>query len=318
MEVSTISFAQEAKEEITRQPWSDELKRSLLSSYLKINGHILLSGGKESLELSSENAQIAKTLYSFIHGLYGVPLRFAYTRGIGFHKRVKYHVIVEEPSDILSDLEVDFLEGKIPHNAVANDELTAAYLAGGFLAAGSVNDPRSSNYHLEVALSDENYAKWFSHILNKVQAHQFASKVARRRNQSIVYIKRSDQISDFLVLVGAPDSCLKFENVRVDRDFANVGNRLQNLDSANFVKTLSAGKRQKEEIQYFVNTIGWDRIDNPKLKALMKLRLDHEDATLDELADLLSEELTSSVSKSNINHLFRYLHSEYQKAHHEQ
>ncbi|OPZ32938.1 MAG: putative sporulation transcription regulator WhiA [Tenericutes bacterium ADurb.BinA155] len=84
------------------------------------------------------------------------------------------------------------------------------------------------------------------------------------------------------------------------------------------MKTLSAGKRQKEEIQYFVNTIGWDRIDNPKLKALMKLRLDHEDATLDELADLLSEELTSSVSKSNINHLFRYLHSEYQKAHHEQ
>jgi DNA-binding protein WhiA len=318
MEPATVSFAVEAKEEIARQDWGDELKRSLLSSYIKINGHLRRSEGKDSLELSSENAQIAKALYSFIHELYGLPLRFAYTRGIGFHKRVKYHVIVDDPDDILGDLEVDFLEGKIPHNAVANDDLIAAYLAGGFLAAGSVNDPKSSNYHLEVALSDENYAKWFSHILNRVTSHQFTSKVAKRRRQYIVYLKRSDQISDFLVLVGAPDACLKFENVRVDRDFANIGNRLQNLDSANFGKTMAAAKRQKEEIEYFVGTIGWDRIDNPKLKALMKLRLAHEDATLDELSEMLSDELACSVSKSNINHLFRGLHQEYLKNHHGQ
>ena len=69
MEPATVSFAVEAKEEIARQDWGDELKRSLLSSYIKINGHLRRSEGKDSLELSSENAQIAKALYSFIHAL---------------------------------------------------------------------------------------------------------------------------------------------------------------------------------------------------------------------------------------------------------
>jgi DNA-binding transcriptional regulator WhiA len=60
--------------------------------------------------------------------------------------------------------------------------------------------------------------------------------------------------------------------------------------------------------------LGFDRIDNPKLKALMQLRLSHPDATLEELRGFLSEELNTSISKSNVNHLFRYLDQEYKKA----
>jgi DNA-binding protein WhiA len=52
-------------------------------------------------------------------------------------------------------------------------------------------------------------------------------------------------------------------------------------------------------------------IANLKLRALMELRLAHPDASLEELAELLSEELASSVSKSNVNHLFRSLHNLY-------
>ena len=46
----------------------------------------------------------------------------------------------------------------------------------------------------------------------------------------------------------------------------------------------------------------------------MRLRLDHQDATLEELAKLLSEELNTTISKSNVNHLFRNLNYEYRKA----
>jgi cell division protein WhiA len=314
----TVSFAQEVKEEMCLTERSDEEKRSLLAAFVRINGHIRLSKGKESLELNSESAHIAKLMYRFLHELYGVSVRFAYTRSAGFLRRVVYHVIIEsEASDILSDLEIDPLEGKIPKNSVANVDLSSAYVAGAFLAAGSVNDPLSSNYHLEIALADSNYAKWLSKTLNKIQSHQFESKITSRRNQYIVYLKKSDQISDFLVVVGAPESCLKFENVRVGRDFVNVGNRLQNLDAANMGKTLKASERQRLEINYFVAKLGWERIDNPKLKALMSLRLTHEDATLEELATLLSEQLACEISKSNINHLFRYLDEEYKRATHE-
>ncbi|MCQ2742877.1 MAG: DNA-binding protein WhiA [Bacilli bacterium] len=311
----TISFAQEVKEEIVSGFWNDARKRSLLSAFIKNNGHIRISGGKQSLELSSENAKIAKSLYTFITDLYGVPLRFAYTRGMRLNKRVKYHVLIDNPDDILSDLEVSFLEGKVPHNLVANDELASAYLAGSFLSSGSVNDPKTSNYHLEIAFSDANYAKWFLHVLNKINNHQFVGKIAKRRLQTIVYIKRSDSISEFLIQIGATSCALRFEDVRVDRDFSNIGNRQQNLDNANFGKTLSTGKRQKEEIEYLVEHKGWSFFDgNIKLRLAAEYRLKKEDASLLEIADMLSEELASTITKSNVNHLYRRIHELYLEA----
>lgn len=310
---NTISFAAEVKEEIAHRHYPDSCIRSLLSSFAKASGEIHLSGEGEELDLSTEMASIAKFLYLNLRNVYGVSPHFAYTKGIGFRKRVKYHCLVPEPDFILSDLEVDFLSGRLPKKLTGNDEQAGAYLAGAFLAGGSVNDPSSSNYHLELAVSDQTYANWLSHLLNRVSAHQFTSKVAERRSQWIVYLKRSDQISDFLALIGATDSCLKFEDVRVDRDFANIGNRLQNLDRANFSKTMKSAERQVMEIEYFVEHDGWESIENPKLKALMKLRLEHKDATLEELANLLSEELATTVTKSNINHLFRSLDEAYKE-----
>ena len=306
-----ISFAQQAKEEIVNNPTSDEWKRSLLSAYFRINGEMRISNKQQELLLTSESAQIAKAIYEAVTSIYGVKARFAYTRGIHFKKKVKYHVLVSEPDYLLGDLEVDYWTGKIPHNAVATQTLAAAYLAGAFLASGSVNDPAKPNYHLELSLTDESYARWLAKLINKSQQRPFSAKVIARRNRSIVYLKRSEEIADFLILIGATNSCLQFENVRVERDFQNSINRLQNLDQGNLKKTMSAASRQLMEIRYFQDNGGFSSFQNPKFEALMKLRLEHEDASLDELAELLSDELASTVSKSNINHLFRELHQRY-------
>ena len=313
MAESTLSFARQVKEEIVRLDRPDETKRALLSGYLRINGSIHISGGKDSLSLSTESAQIAKALYSYITNLYGVPARFAYTRGINFHKRVQYHVLIDDPDYILGDLEVDYFSGKIPVNMVKGDEMASNYLIGSFLASGSVNSPTSSNYHLEIAVGDEQYARWLMHLFNKVQGGHFEAKMSQRRKQWIVYIKRSDQISDFLILMGARDCCLEFENVRVDRDFANIGNRLMNLDSSNFKKTMKAAERQIEQINYLESKGVIARMGNPKLMILARLRKEHEDASLDELAKYLSEETATTISKSNVNHLFRQINEVYKR-----
>ena len=306
-----VSFAQQAKEEIANNHVSDEWKRSLLSSYFRINGEMHLSKDGQELLLTSESAQIAKLIYEAVTSIFGVKARFAYTRGIHFKKKVKYHVLVSEPDYVLGDLEVDYWTGKIPHNAVANQELSAAYLAGAFLASGSVNDPSKANYHLELSLNDESYAKWLAKLINKSQQRPFSAKVIQRRNHWICYLKKSEEIADFLILIGATNACLQFENVRVERDFQNSINRLQNLDKGNFKKTMSAAQRQLEEIHYFEEHGGLSQFRNPKIEVLMNLRLTHEDASLDELAELLSDELASTVSKSNVNHLFRDLHKRY-------
>lgn len=306
----SISFARLVKEESAKAERSVSEKKALLSSFVRINGYLRIRGKQEGLELSSENSAIAKCVYQYLHELYGVDVRFAYTRSAGFLKRMIYHVIVDsEASKILDDLEVDFFNPERPKNIISSSEDVAAYLTGAFLAGGSVNNPASRSYHLEISVKDEGFAKFLLKIWSKYQPHPFSCKLSKRRNQFVLYLKRGDEISDFLVLMGAKDQCLSFEDVRISRDFSSIGNRLSNLDTANYGRVVLASKRQIEEINYLFEKEGKDNISNPKLLALMELRVKNPDASLDELSKLLSEELNTEISKSNVNHLLRYVHS---------
>ncbi len=309
-----ISFAEKVKEESAKAERDDEEKRSLLSAFIRLNGYLSIKEGNKRLDISSESSSIAKAIYQYIHSLYGVNVRFAYTRSAGFLKRIVYHVLLEEEAeDILNDLGIDFFLIENPKNLIVSQNQISAYLSGAFLAKGSLNSPKTSSYHLEFSFSDLNYAKWIQKLLTHFPFHSFNAKIIQRRNHYVVYLKRSDEISDFLILLKAKECCLEFENVRVERDFANVTNRLSNLDTANYGKTLKSSEKQIEEINYFVGKIGWDGIENEKLKTLMKLRLEHPDSSLNELAHLLSSELNTTISRSNINHLFRHLDEEYKK-----
>ena len=306
----SISFARLVKEESAKAERSVSEKKALLSSFVRINGYLRIRGKQEGLELSSENSAIAKCVYQYLHELYGVDVRFAYTRSAGFLKRMVYHVIVDdEAGKILEDLEVDFFNPEKPKNVISSSEEIAAYLTGAFLAGGSVNNPASRSYHLEICVKDEGFAKFLLKIWSKYQPHPFSCKLSKRRNQFVLYLKRGDEISDFLVLMGAKDQCLAFEDVRISRDFSSIGNRLSNLDTANYGRVVLASKRQIEEINYLFEKEGKENISNPKLLALMELRVKNPDASLDELSKLLSEELNTEISKSNVNHLLRYVHT---------
>ncbi|MCF0112895.1 MAG: DNA-binding protein WhiA [Bacilli bacterium] len=307
-----VSFAMRCKEEamaVERQPLG---YRALLSAFAKGSGSLRLSQGKEELDLVTESAPIAKTLYLILTQGMGEECRFAYTRGMGFRKKVKYHVLVAKPEALLEQLEVDFLSPLLP-SFVRGEEAKKGYVAGAFISTGSVNDPSSSNYHLEIACDSLDYAKRVSRLINRSETAQFDSKIASRRKESVVYIKRSQTIADFLVLIGADACCLDFENVRVSRDFANIGNRLENLDVANMGKQTVAAERQIQEIVYLRNKGVLAHHPNPKLILLAELRLEHQDASLADLAGFMSEELASTVTKSNINHLFRNLHALYEE-----
>ena len=300
-----MSFAFQAKEEIAAHDFPAELHRSLLSGFAKTNGSLRLGDNGEELDLSSESARIAKLIYLIAGKRYGGAPHFAYSRSFGRGKKTRFHVLIPNADEVLEDLRVDFLTGKINPEVVETDEEARCYLSGAFLASGSVNDPASSNYHLEIAVSSQSYAKWLCHLINKVYGHHFSAKVSSRRNQWIVYLKRSEQISEFLVLIGATEACLQFEAVRIDRDEMNIENRLVNLDAANMSKTLLTGKRQVAQIEFLMRHGGPAAFPSEKCYALALLRLSHPEASTRELAELLSEELSATVTKSNVNHLFR-------------
>lgn len=303
------SFAEECKLEAAAASRSDEAKRAFLSAFIRLHGKKV--GG--SYRCYSDSAKIAKCLYDYLYDLYGLSVRFAYSRNASFLKRTVYWVILgEEGKDILNDLGIDEeFSCPLGPSFLTDKEYVYAYLAGAFLASGSVNGPYSKDYHLEFSLKEEEEALRLQKMINKETRLIFSAKVAPRRKRYIVYLKKGEEIATFLSLIGANENCLKLENLRVDRDFANITNRLQNLDAANYGRMNEASREQLEQIS-FLEEKGLIETLPLKLQELIVIRKAHPDASMSELSVLLSEELNTEISKSNINHLFRHLKEVYQ------
>ena len=307
------SFTKRVKEELCSNEYeSQDRLRALLAAYIRINGSLLFRDKKSYLTLSSENAKIARFIYETINRIYDANAHLTFKSKSNLSKNTVYTIEVSDASEaIIEDLDISFLEGKISKNIVRNDDTISGYLAGAFLASGSVNSPETSNYHLEIALNSENYAKWLSKLFSKYHNSDIEPKVVKRREQFVIYFKKSDQISNFLIMIGAVMCCMVFEDVRVNRDFVNSQNRMQNMDTANMRKIYETGLRQVEEIKVIDEMLGIKNITNPKVQLLCMLRLENESASLLDLSIMMSEKMKLPITKSNINHLFRKIHEMY-------
>ena len=310
---SKSSFTSQVKEELVSNTYpSNDRLRALLSAYIRINGSLVFRHKRTLLQLNMENAKVGKFIYQNINDIYNTKAELIVKERNNFNHSKSYMIEIDESSEtIMDDLEISFLEGKISKNIVKNDDTISGYLAGAFLAAGSVNSPVTSNYHLEIALNSENYAKWLAKLFAKYKNSNIEPKITSRRDQYVLYFKKSDQISNFLIMIGAVSSCLEFEDVRADRDLNNSYNRLTNMDTANMKRTIETGKRQAEEIRIIDQYLGIDNLGNIKERELCHLRLENEAASLQELADMMSERFKKTITKSNINHLFRSIHEFY-------
>lgn len=303
-----ISFTNEIKNEITTNINLDtEMKRSLLAAFIRVNGTIKFKNKNEYLILRTENAKVAKFIYSLIKDLYeDVVVSFSFRKTMKFYKATEYLVnIINGGTTIFSSLDINLLESKINQELINKEDKIRGFLMGLFLACGSCNSPKTSNYHFEFYVSDENLAKNILKIINKIKSSQFDFKLTKRRNNFVIYLKKSDQISNFLAFLDASSCCIKFEDVRVSRDYSNINNRLIICDQYNYKKSIDKANVQIEQIKLIDKHLGIDNIINEKVQLLCKLRLKDPEASYADLSSMMSEELNIPVSKSNIGHLFR-------------
>ena len=307
------TFTKKVKEELCGNEYaSTDRLRALLAAYIRINGSLLFRDKKSYLTLSSENAKIARFIYETINNIYHADAHLSFHTKSNLKKNTIYSIEIKEASEtIIEDLDISFLEGKISKNIVRNDDTISGYLAGAFLASGSVNSPKTSNYHLEISLNSENFAKWLSKLFSKYHNSDIEPKIAKRREQFVIYFKKSDQISNFLIMIGAVECCLEFEEIRANRDIVNSTNRMLNMDTANMKRIYETGKRQKEEISLIDERLGIKILKNDKMILLCQLRLENESASLIDLAELMTQKLGKTITKSNVNHIFRAIHELY-------
>lgn len=172
----------------------------------------------------------------------------------------------------------------------------AAFLRGAFLAGGSMIDPEK-RYHFELATSHQTVSREVRALL---QDMGYDPKSIQRAGSSVVYFKQSDAIEDLLTLMGAPVSAMDLMNTKLEKEVRNDVNRQVNCDTANLEKAVAAAQEQIDAIR----TLQSRGIVLPdKLAKTAVLRLEHPEATLQELADLCQP----PVSKSAMNHRLRKL-----------
>ena len=292
-----MSFASQVKDELALT--EHEYPKDELSALFKTAGNITISNGRMSINFKSENSKIAQKVYKKINQIYEIKPVTSVYRNMKFKKSNVYCLSFKEKvNTILEDL--DLLELHNMKNIIRSDRRIKSFLSGCFMGSGSVNDPNKTNYHLEMAFVDETFAKEVLRLIEKIN---LSPKIIKRRNQYVVYLKKAQEIADFLAGIGATNSYLDFENIRMTRDFYNIDNRINNCDIANSVRTNMAAISQLEDIKIIDKYLGLGRLESD-LYILETLRLENPEDSLRDLAEKFNEKTEKNITKSGINHLF--------------
>ncbi|MDH6363205.1 DNA-binding protein WhiA [Enterococcus sp. PF1-24] len=297
-----MSFASEVKKELTGLEVHREHAKAELAALIRMNGSLSLNNQQFVLNIQTENAAIARRIYTLLKDHYDVKSELLVRKKMKLKKNNVYIVrLKQDTQKILLDL--DIMDGLI-FNSHVSDEIMGnaqkmrSYLRGAFMASGSINNPETSRYHLEIYSLYEEHNDDVCEMLNY---YELNARTLERRNGYICYLKGAEKIADFLVLIGATSSMLKFEDVRIVRDMRNSVNRLVNCETANMNKTIDAASKQIENIRFIENTVGLQALPE-KLQEIAELRLEHPEISLKELGEIIP---SGMISKSGINHRIR-------------
>ena len=298
-----MSFASETKKELTQVEADDSCLRAEVSALIRMNGTLSFANRQISLDVQTENAAIARRLYTIVKKLYPYTIELLVRKKMRLKKNNVYICRVREGArEILADLEIVSNSFEFNHIIskviIPKNSERRAYLRGAFLAGGSVNNPETSSYHLEIYSLYKEHGDALAQLMNY---YDLNAKTIERKKGFVTYLKEAEKISDFLNLVGATQAMLKFEDVRIIRDMRNSVNRIVNCETANLNKTIGAALRQVENIRFIDNAVGLDQLPE-KLREIARLRVEYKDVTLKELGEMVS---TGVVSKSGVNHRLR-------------
>lgn len=297
-----MSFAAQTKKELTMIEADDCCEKAELSALIRMNGTVQLSRQRIVLDVSTENAAIARRIYTLIKRRFGLHVELLVRKKMRLKKNNVYIVrIPDGVRELLAALHIvkegfQFSPGIDPA-IIGKPCCKRAYLRGAFLAGGSVNNPEGSSYHLEIASMYEEHCRALCALANK---YSLNARCIERKKGFILYIKEGEKIIEFLNIIGAHQALFKFEDVRIMRDMRNSVNRIVNCETANLNKTIGAAIRQIENIKLLEEKIGLENLPE-KLREVAVIRLKYPDLNLKEVGEMLG----GGVSKSGVNHRLR-------------
>ncbi|SFE24818.1 DNA-binding protein WhiA [Peptostreptococcus sp. D1] len=302
-----MSFSTETKNELSRMDIGNRaLDIAELSAIIRLSGSLHFMGNMQiGLKITTELNSIARRVFKILNREFGINTSITVNKNQMLKKNNSYVLTITPEMGaskllvalgILDNENTFITRNDISNKIVKEPEDAHAYIRGAFLGGGSINDPEK-NYHMEFVANNEDYAYELSELINSMG---FNSKIVARKNNFVVYLKESEQISDLLAIIGATNAMFALQNIKIIKEMRNNVNRIVNCETANLSKTVDAAVRQVENILIIQKTIGIRGLPE-NLQELAMLRLEYEDMSLKELGEMLHPPL----GKSGVNHRFK-------------
>ena len=304
------SFSAKVKAELIRLPLGKACcMLSEISALTMTSGHLAFRGGGWiSISYRLDDAGTARRLLMLLKKRLNVnpTLHFTQTARMGGRKTCVLSLTGEDANTLLNALhmaETDedgqmHLKRMAPRHPMTRQCCRRAFLRGAYLGAGTMTNPEKG-YHFEWKAEDEQLPRTLEKLLEKCE---MPYRDYERKGTQVIYLKGAQHIADMLALMGAGQSVLDMEAIRVGKQVKAAATRAANCDEHNGDKMLAAAQKQADAIRRISLKQGLFTLP-PGLQEIARLRLDNPEMSLKELGELMDP----PVGKSGVNHRMRRL-----------
>ena len=294
-----MSYTSKIKDEIIHQENEKKSTNYLLIAFIKYASRFQ----NNELTFTLENPAIARKIYNLIQTEFNIRPRITIRIQKRFKTKQIYILSIKNNLDlILNTCNIKIKDGLLINDLIdlkKSDE-KRLYLKGTFLACGSISDPKTSGYHMEFVFNSKKSSDFISNLFHEFNVN---SKVIKRTNKYMVYIKVAEEISDALKYFEVNNALFYFEDIRTKKDHINMVNRLNNCEQANQDKTIKTGIQQIKDIEYIKEHDLLSLLDE-KTVIIMNYREKYPELSYQELSEVISLETGTKITKSGINHHF--------------
>ncbi|MDR8018589.1 DNA-binding protein WhiA [Nesterenkonia aerolata] len=299
-----MALTESVKEELSRQEAATTSERKAeVSAMLRFAGGLHLISGRIVIEAELDHAATARRLRAAISEVYGHGSEIIVVTGSGLKKGSRYVVRVVREGETLAR-QTGLLDARgrpirgLP-STVVNGSVADAVAAwrGAFLAHGSLTEPgRSSS--LEVTCPGPEAALA---LVGAARRLDLTAKAREVRSVDRVVLRDGDAIAALLTRMGAHQTLLVWEERRMRKEVRATANRLANFDDANLRRSAQAAVAAGARVERALEILGEDVPEH--LRYSGELRLQHKQASLDELGRLADPPMTKDAIAGRIRRL---------------
>jgi cell division protein WhiA len=304
VEVLHVAMTAAVKDELSRLAVSKPCcRRAEVAALLRFAGGLHIVGGRVVVEAEVDTGSVARRLRRDIHELYGHVCEAHVISAGGLRRSARYVIRVVRDGEGLAR-QTGLLDARgrpvrgLPPPVVSGGVCDAeAAWRGAFLAHGSLTEPGRSSA-LEITCPGPEAALA---LCGSARRLGIPAKAREVRGVDRVVIRDGDAISAMLTRLGAHDSVLAWEDRRMRREVRATANRLANFDDANLRRSARAAVAAGARVERALEILG-DEVPE-HLAVAGRLRLEHKQASLEELGALADPPLTKDAIAGRIRRL---------------